>query len=207
MAALAVTLAPGGAAAQRRTPRPPPTSSHYIQYGAALSVESVADAGDVCPSGAVAPCILGSGLGPVIRLGYRTRGPWYVGGAYEFSRQDSSNLLRLAILQQLRAEARWYAPTGSRIHSYLTGTLGAALYGNEWGTDTGGVTTSMGAGLEVEASRTTVITGALSYRALVLRGWTDGADQRRADRYLGFGFAHFVTLEVGIEARSPLARW
>ncbi len=167
----------------------------------------MANAGDVCPTDAVAPCILGSGVGPVVRVGYRSRGPWYVGGAYEFSRQDSSNLLRLAILQQLRAEGRWYAPTGARIHALGVGSLGAVLYGNEWGRDPGGVGASAGIGLEVEASRTTVLVGTLSYRALMLRGWTDGADQRRADRYLGFGFAHLLTLEIGVEARGPLARW
>ena len=109
-----------------------------MQYGVALTGEAVATAGDVCPdTSASTPCILGSGGGVAIRLGYRTRGAWYVGAAYEFSRQDPANLMRLAILQQLRAETRYYADQGMRLTPYLAAGLGAAVYGNEWGADTG----------------------------------------------------------------------
>ena len=207
--ALAFLTVAGPADAQEGGPRhgPPPTSSRYVQYGVAISSEAVLDAGDVCPPNASAPCILGSGVGPTVRVGYRARGPWYVGGAYEFSRQESSNLLRLAILQQLRAETRYYANTGSRMRPYGTTGLGAVLFGNEWGTETGGVTTFLGGGLEFEVSRTTVIGAGLFYRLLLLRGWTDSADQRRADRFFGFGLAHIWTIEVAIEARGELSRW
>src|SRR5262245_922880 len=86
---------------------PPPLSGHYLHYGVAVVTETVASPGDVCPNSprsdgsAPAPCILGSGGGLAIRIGYRSREPWYVGGAYEFSRQDASNLMILPILQQL----------------------------------------------------------------------------------------------------------
>lgn len=185
----------------------PPISAHYLQYGVGLVTETAADAGDVCPSGASAPCILGSGGGLAIRAGYRSRGPWYVGGAYEFSRQDPSNLMRLAILQQLRAETRFYTSTEARLSPYLAGGLGMALYGNEFGSDTGGVSTFVGGGLELQLSRTTVVGGSLVYRPLLLRGWTDSAGQRRSDRFLGFGLAHLVALEITLEVRSPLSRW
>jgi hypothetical protein len=82
-----------------------------------------------------------------------------------------------------------------------------ALYGNEWGTDTGGLTTFLGAGLEFELSRTTVVGGAIAYRPFLFRGWTDSAGQRRADKYLGFGLAHIIALELVLEVREPLARW
>lgn len=185
----------------------PPISAHYLQYGVGLVTESAADAGDVCPTGASAPCILGSGGGLAIRAGYRSRGPWYVGGAYEFSRQDPSNLMRLAILQQLRAETRFYTSMEARLSPYLSGGLGMVLYGNEFGSDTGGVSTFVGGGLELQLSRTTVIGGSLVYRPLLLRGWTDSAGQRRSDRFLGFGLAHLVALEITLEVRSPLSRW
>src|SRR5687767_10734860 len=80
----------------------------YLQYGLALAAEAVASPGGVCPPDSVNPCILGSGGGVGLRFGYRARDPWFVGGAYEFSRHESSNLLRLAILQQFRAEGRFY---------------------------------------------------------------------------------------------------
>ena len=92
-------------------PAPPPTNIPYWQYGVSLVSEGVIDSGAIC-SDPKQPCIFGSGAGIAIRLGVRTAGPWYFGGAYELSKQDPNNLYRLAILQQLRAEARYYLDTG-----------------------------------------------------------------------------------------------
>lgn len=186
---------------------PPPSSFDYLQYGVAFTAETVASAGDVCPDTAVDPCILGSGGGLALRVGYRTRGPWYVGGAYESSRHESSNLLRLAILQQLRAESRFYLDQGRRFTPYAAGGGGVALYGNEWSSETGGITTFLGLGFELQLSRTAVVGAGAAYRAFLFRGWTDAANQRRADRYLGFGLAHVIALELVFEIRDPLPRW
>jgi opacity protein-like surface antigen len=139
------------------------------------------------------PCILGNGGGLAIRVGYRSRGPWYLGGAYEFSRQDSANLLRLPILQQLRAELR--------VH------LTRVVYGNEWGLDTWGGGSAVGAGLEFQVTSSIVLNMAINYRQLFLRRWRDGAGQLRADGPLDFGLAHMVALEFGFEIREPLSRW
>lgn len=188
-------------------PGPPPTSTHYLHYGVAVVANTVPSAGDVCPSDSKQPCILGTGLGLAIRIGYRSRGPWYVGGAYEFSRQDASNLLELPILQQLRAETRHYFDMATRLTPFIDGGLGAVLYGNEWRAETFGVTPFLGAGLEFQISETAVISPALCYRPMLLRGWTDSAGQKRADRYLGFGFAHIVAIEIAVEIRNPLPRW
>jgi hypothetical protein len=208
LAAFSVSVPAAAAESLASEAGPPPTSAHYLQYGVALTGEAVVSARDVCPdTAAEAPCILGSGGGVAIRLGYRTRGPWYVGAAYEFSRQDPSNLMRLAILQQLRAETRYYADQGMRLTPYLSAGLGAAVYGNEWGADTGGVTGFLGGGIEFQLSSTAVVGAALAYRPFVFRGWTDSAGQRRADRYLGFGLAHIVGLEITMEIREPLPRW
>ncbi len=69
---------------------PPPISAHYLQYGVALTGETVLSAGEVCPTTANdLPCILSDGGGLTVRVGYRSRGPWYLGGAYEISRMDS----------------------------------------------------------------------------------------------------------------------
>ena len=186
---------------------------HYLHYGVAVVTENVASAGDVCPNtpradgSPPAPCILGSGGGVAIRIGYRSRGPWYVGGAYEFSRQDASNLMTLPILQQLRAETRYYFDAGRRLTPYVSAGLGAALYGNEWSAVTGGVTGFLGAGLEFQLSESLVLGPAAAYRPFLLRSWTDGAGQRRADGYLGFGLSHLIALEVVLEIRDPLSRW
>lgn len=202
------TLFGATAAAAEEVPEPPPNSQEYFQYGVAFAFESVGSAGDVCPSyPGAAPCILGSGGGLAVRAAYRSRGPWLLGGAYEFSRHDSSNLLRLPILQQLRAEARFYADPGTRLMPYLAGGAGIALYGSEWGAVTGGLVATLGGGLEFQITQSTVVGFAPMYRAFLLRGFEDSAGQQRADRYFGFGLAHFIALELIFEVREPLPRW
>ena len=77
---------------------PPPPRLAYIQYGVAFTVEGVAFAGPVCAGAdASRPCILGSGGGIDIRVGWRPSEAFYIGGAYEFSKQDPNKLFRLAI--------------------------------------------------------------------------------------------------------------
>ncbi|HET9958601.1 MAG TPA: hypothetical protein VFQ61_29110 [Polyangiaceae bacterium] len=190
-----------------RTPGPPPNSLDYFQSGVALTSESLGSAADVCPESAVTPCILGPGGGLTIRAGYRSRGPWYVGGAYEFARLDSSNLLKLAILQQVRAEARVYKDFGTRLVPYLNAGLGGVLYGSEWGASTGGMVVSAGLGLEFQITQSTVVGFSPMYRALVLRSFRDSAGQQRAKEFFGFGLAHFVAIELVFEVREPLPRW
>lgn len=182
-------------------------TSHFVQYGVAFVSENMLSAGDICPSQARVPCIIGSGFGATIRVGYRARGPWYFGGAYEFSHHDSSNLLRLAILQQLRGEARYYFDQGKRLTPYVAAGAGAVVYGNEWGVESGGPLASLGAGFEYQAGEATIVGLGVNWRGLVFRNWTDSASQPRADRYLGFGLAHLLALEFTLEVRDPLPRW
>jgi hypothetical protein len=183
------------------------STSHFLQYGVAFVSENVLSAGDICPTVSV-PCVIGSGFGATIRVGYRARGPWYFGGAYEFSHHNSSNLLRLAILQQLRGEARYYFDEGTRLTPYLGAGAGAAVYGNEWGVESGGPLASLGAGFEYQAGESTAFGLGVNWRGLVFRKWNDSADpQPRADRYWGFGFGHLIALEFILEVRDPLPRW
>jgi hypothetical protein len=187
---------------------PPPISAHYLQYGVALTAETVAAAGQVCPRTMNSlPCILSGGGGLTVRVGYRSRSAWYLGGAYEFSRQDSANLLRLAILQQLRAELRLYLTRVTRLSPYLGASVGGAIYGNEWGLDTWGAATAFGPGLEFQVTPSIALNVGAMYRQLLLRSWTDGAGQPRATGLLGLGLAHMVSLELGFEIRDPLSRW
>jgi len=204
-------------ASAQQSQRPPPNNAEYFQYGVAVAMEKLLSGGDVCPAPGAAtpatgertptPCILGSGGGLGIRMGYRSRGPWYLGGAYQFTRMDSSNLLRLGILQQLRGEARYYLDRGNRLTPYGVLGVGAVFYGNEWQVSTGGPTLSAGLGLEFQITQYTVMGIALSYRNFLFHHWTDATGLTRANEYLGFGFAHTIGLELILELRSPLARW
>jgi hypothetical protein len=183
------------------------TNDHFLQYGVGFAIETVPWPGAMCPEEAETPCIIGGGLGLGIRIGYRTRGPWYVGGAYEFSRQESANLLRLAVLQQLRGEARYYFLENRRLVPYASTAVGGVVYGNEWGSDTGGLLAFLGVGIEYQVSRTSVVGAVVGYRPLVLRRFEDRSGQVRSDEVFGFGFTHMVGLEFVFEVRDPLPRW
>src|SRR5882672_10799083 len=133
----------------RTSPTPP--RRPYIQYGVALTVEGVAHAGPVCAD-PNQPCILGSGGGIDIGVGWRPTDEFYIGGAYEFSKQDPNKLFRLAILQQVRLEVRHYFPTGKSAEPFALFAAGLASYGNEWSVATWGPSGTVGGGLEVELS-------------------------------------------------------
>jgi hypothetical protein len=186
---------------------PPPTSVEYIQYGVSLHTLTLLSPGGVCPVGATTPCIVGSGGGLGLRVGYRSRGPFYLGASFQLSRLNSSNLLRLAILQRLIAEGRYYFDRGNRLTPYLLGGLGGAIYGNEWGASAGGATLNFGVGLEYQISERTVVTLLPTYQPILFRRFYDSTGQARAAGPLGFGLAHWLAVQVIIEARDPLSRW
>jgi hypothetical protein len=199
-----------GALATSRTARAesgPAPDRESLQYGLALAAEIVASPGDVCPEDSENPCILGSGGGVGLRAGYRAPYAWYIGGAYEFSRHDSSNLLRLAILQQFRGEGRYYFDQGDRATGFVTAAAGFLLYGNEWTASTAGPLAALGAGIELELSPSTVLGGIVTYRLLMPKSWVDGTGVERSNAFLGFGFAHLVGLELTLEVRDPIPRF
>ncbi|MFO0678524.1 MAG: hypothetical protein U0169_18455 [Polyangiaceae bacterium] len=181
----------------RRTIRAPSSvTRRFLQFGVAFTGEFVTDAGALCAK-TTSPCILGSGGGVAARVGFRSESPWYLGLAYELSKQDPNKLYRLAILQQFRFEARYYVATGRRIEPYLAAGAGLAGYGNEWAVDTFGPAAHAGAGMEFQLSRTAVVGLALTYRAIVFRGYTDSS---RAVR--DAGLAQLVGIDVTLEARD-----
>lgn len=181
--------------------RPPPLHVEYAQYGAAITSRFNMSSGAVCGSTVKPPCILGGGGGLVLRGGYRSPGPWYFGGAYEFTKMDSGNLFRLGIFQELRAEMRYLPDTGARAAPYLLGGVGAAAYGNEWRVETGGASVMVGGGIEFEVSRLAHIGLSAFYRPVLLAGWTDTAKIVRPT-----GLAQFVGIEIQLEVRTELGR-
>lgn len=184
-----------------------PTHRTAVQVGMALAAETILSPGSMCPSGATTPCVLGSGGGIAVRFGYRFGGPWYFGGAYEFTHHDSSNLLRLAVLQQLRAETRYYFERGQRATGFLAAGVGLHFYGSDWSASTGGGVATVGGGVELELSANTVIGCALMYRLLLPRAYADSTGEHRAEGPLGFGTAHLLGLEFTLEVRDPVPRW
>jgi len=186
--------------------RPPPLHAEFAQYGIGINAVINLAPGATCganvrPGGHAAPCILGTGGGLVIRGGYRSPGPWYIGGAYAFAKMDSSNLYRLGIFQQAWAEMRFLPDTGYRAAPYATWGLGGVAYGNEWGVETGGAMLFGGGGVQFEVSRLAVVGVGLVYKPTLIAGWTDTADNKRP-----IGVAHFLGLEVQLEVRTELGR-
>ncbi len=193
--------------ARSQTAAPPPTSVEYLQYGVSLHTLTLLDGGTVCPEDTPTPCILGSGGGLGLRIGYRSRGPFYLGAAFQLSRVNSSNLLRLGIQQRLTAEGRYYFDRGNRLTPYLLGALGGALYGNEFAATAGGVALGFGVGLEYQISARTVVTLLPTYQPILFRRFTDTTGQERAAGPLGFGLAHWLAVQLVLEVRDPLSRW
>jgi hypothetical protein len=176
---------------------PPPSQRAYLQYGVALVAEIVAAPGPACSSGAY--CILGSGGGMVARAGWRPSEAFYLGGAYEMTKQDPHQLYRLAILQQARAEARWFFPTGREASPFVLFGAGVSGYGNDWWPiDTWGPSASLGVGLEVQLGGPVLVVS-LAYRPMYFHGWVDSSTLTH-----DAGFAHFVGFEAAVEAQDTL---
>jgi len=177
---------------------PPPTNVVFLQYGVAFTAEVVSAAGPICDNVTV-PCILGPGGGIAIRAGWRGAGALYIGGAYELSKQDPNKLLRLAILQQARAEGRYYFVSGRDSEPYLSFGLGVAGYGNEWAVDTWGPAGFGGVGIETQITRRTVVGLALAYRLLYFQEFVDTTGAPR-----DAGIAQLIGLDLVLEQREPI---
>ncbi len=177
---------------------PPPSGNTFVQYGVAFTTEAVASPGKMCASPLV-PCILGSGGGIVVpRVGWRSAGPWYIGGAYEISKQDANTLYRLAILQQLRGEARYYFLTGQILTPFIGGGAGIVGYGDEWALSTYGIEGTATVGVEAQVSRSTVVGVALNYRAMYFRPFVDSSGAMREG-----SLAQLWGLDLQLEVRDP----
>jgi hypothetical protein len=167
-----------------------------LQYGVAFTVEGVVHPGPVCAD-PNQPCILGTGGGIDISVGWRPSDEFYLGGTYEFSKQDSNKLFRLAILQQARLEMRRYFPTGNRAEPFALFAVGLATYGNEWTIATWGPSVSLGGGVEFELSGGALLDVSLAYRPIYLRSFSDSIPAFR-----DAGIAHFIGLQIGLEAQD-----
>lgn len=182
------------------TAPPPPSHVVYFQYGIAFTTEQVVSSGPICDNPSI-PCIMGGGGGVAIRGGWRGSGPLYFGGAYEMTKQDASNLYRIALLQQARAEGRYYLMTARVTEPYLGASLGVAGYGNEWAIDTWGPAGSVGAGIEYQVTRQTVVGLAIAYRLVHFSRFTDTAGAAR-----DAGVAQLVGLDLVLEQRGVVVR-
>jgi opacity protein-like surface antigen len=189
---------------------PPAEKVTFVQYGVSFTGELVAAPGPICDDAVstdpavratetAPPCILGGGGGVAFRLGFRGSGPWYFGGAYEISKQDPNKLYRLAILQQLRAEARYYVDTEREWQPYAGAGLGLAGYGDEWTVDTWGPATSASIGAEWQLTRTTLLGFGLTYRLIHTHRFVDSSRTERAP-----GFSQIVGIELSLEGRDAL---
>ncbi len=177
-------------------PALPPLRTVFLQYGVAFTGEFVASAGAMCTKGD--PCVLGSGGGVVARVGLRTAGPWYLGGAYEMTKQDAQNLYRLGTLQQLRAELRYYISTGKITQPFFAVGGGVAGYGNEWTVETKGPAIFAAIGAETQLSRTNVFAFALTYRAMYFTPFTiSGLTPRDGS------IAHMLAIDIGLDILDP----
>ena len=179
---------------------PPPSHLVYFQYGVAFNSETVISAGPMCRNTGIA-CVLGSGGGITVRGGWRNSGALYFGFAYELTKQDPNKLYRIALLQQARAEGRYYIATARVTEPYLAAGLGLSGYGNQWSVDTWGPGGSVGGGVEYQLSRTTVVGVSVDYRILYFGRFTDTAQVDRAP-----GVAQLFGFNLVLEQRNASLR-
>jgi hypothetical protein len=179
---------------------PPPSHVVYFQYGVAFTSEQIISPGPICDNPSV-PCILGPGGGIAVRAGWRGAGSFYLGGAYELTKQDPNKLYRIALLQQARAEGRYYFDTARVTQPYLAAALGVGGYGNEWKIDTWGPSGSAGLGIEYQITRQTVVGLALNLRLLYFSRFVDTARSRRDP-----GLAQLLGLDLVLEQRDAVFR-
>jgi hypothetical protein len=178
---------------------PPPVDNPFIQYGVAFTTEFVASSGNMCAT-TPATCILGSGGGVVLpRLGWRFPGSWYMGVAYEMTKQDASTLYRLPILSQARAEGRYYFMIGQVLTPYVGASGGIAWYGNEWAANTFGPGASASLGVEAQVSRGTVVGLTFNYRAIYFKPFVDSSNTAHEG-----SVAQLLGLELQLEVRDPV---
>jgi hypothetical protein len=181
---------------------PPSPKTNFLQYGVAFVAE-LATQGAFCRDPQL-DCILGSGGGIAFRAGFRSAGPWYFGGAYQLSKQDPTKLYRLATLQQLRAEARYYFDTGRDIAPFATGAVGVAGYGDEWAIATWGPQALIAVGIEIQSQSGPIISFSLGYHPMYLKSFEVSGGATGTDPTRGPGLAHMISLDVALEARDPL---
>lgn len=179
---------------------PPPSNVSFVQYGVAFTAEVPTAPGPICET-TKAPCILGTGGGVAIRVGYRSAGNIYLGAAYEVTKQDPNNLYRLGLLQQARAEGRYYVGTAREAYPYGAVGLGLTGYGNEWAVDTWGPSGSVGLGIEVQIAQRTVVGAALAYRLAYLSAFVDTSGAARDG-----GIAQLMGLDLVLEQRESTGR-
>jgi uncharacterized protein YodC (DUF2158 family) len=125
-----------------------------------------------------------------------------LGGAYEVSKQDAHALYRVALLQQARAEVRWYLPTGRALSPFFLAGAGVGGYGSGWWplgrVDTWGPSGTLGGGVELQLGGPVLVVS-LAYRPMYLNSWYDSSPL-----YHDAGVAHFVGLEAAVEAQDAL---
>ena len=133
-----------------------------------------------------------------MRVGWRPNDAFYIGGAYEISKQDPDQLYRLGILQQLRAEGRRYFPTGREVTPFLlVGRGRRAATATSGRVDTWGPTATLGGGIEVELGGPVLLRlGRLPAHVLPLLGRSRRATTSQS------GVVHFVGLDIAVEAKD-----
>jgi len=176
---------------------PVPPDPQRLVYGVGIVSEVPASAGALCRDDAT--CIMSGGGGILVRVALATRGGLDAGFAYSLTKQGSARLYRLATLQQLRFEGRYTFSTGRTIEPFLSGGVGVAGYGNEWGLDTWAPTLSAGPGVMLELDKDAFVSVGLDYRAMRFAEFSDQTGRVRAPTLV-----HMIGLRLSIEARGKL---
>ncbi len=176
----------------------PPSMSY--QFGIGMAVR-FATRSSFCRDDA--SCVLGSGAGVVAMMGVRRTEHWYFGGAYEFTKHNAATLLRLGIMQHLRADFRYYIPLADDWGAHLGASPGFIAYGNEWSIQTWGAGLQLRGAVDRRVGGTLLGMGLL-WQTAFLREMADPSRPNETDAAYAAGFVNFFGIELHIEALERL---
>lgn len=185
-----------GPNAKGGAPLVPRQSRGYTLGGVGFATEVILSPGALCRR-TDEPCVFGSGAGIFATGGYRFPSGWSVGGTYEMTKHESNKIYRLAMLQQLQFNLRYLAPSGRAVAPWAGCGVAAIGYGESWGFDTGGGSTFLEGGAEIQLSRSSSLRLGAAYRGLVFGGYVDSATQKRPA-----AFAQTFGLIVALESHD-----
>ncbi len=148
----------------------------------------------LCPPGSA--CVFAGGGG--VGAGIERRWPTGValGLAYDAWFLDSNSLYELGVMQMLSARLRYYFLPDGVLHPFVTGAVGALIFGDTLRIATVGVAVEPSVGAEIELTESIGLTAALPWRFFTTSPFQTTRD--RVDRAEDPGVNVAVSFQLGL---------
>ena len=207
MAPLALALWLGGPPSSASSQPPaafelPPTRGEQPPRWA---VETHADlvfpvlGGPLCPEGSACPFENGGGLGAFLER--RLASGLGLGIAFDLWLLNGSGVYELTVVQSISGRLRYALLPELSLHPFVWIGAGGFVLGDSFGIATGGGSLDLGAGAELELTRSMAATATLGGRLMVLVPFTSQTDDLA--RAQSFGVTASLMLQFGLVFLGP----